>query len=315
MANVVGVLVVVMAVTQISVADAMKRILALSSAEASVLDERRAELEARWSALAPDAMADQRELGLFREHLRALEAVPEAAGLHASDTATIEAAVAQRTWLARELEEEVGASRRALASLRLRVRDMPSHRDPDANRVRLPDPRPAPEGSVRMDFFCRYGRVMLVDLDSLEKQLINTARQTVGAEADKVRLQYSDLAKIARHFRRNRVGTEALRWRVFDRGPGALIARLDWRDRSVGETTDEISRSDSTYRRALLQHDPSRHHLRFSVWSGSFDVYLEARRAAEARGFAAGWQPFDEEREFEGNILSGPRVEHPVPVD
>ncbi len=315
MANVVGVLVVVMAVTQISVGDGMKRILALSSREASVLREERRALEASWAGLGPAVKRAPAELTRLQAHLRALYAQPGATAWRKIEAPALEARLAERTHLARRLAEAVDAQRRGLASLRLRLRDMPAHSDLENVSVRLPDPRPAPAGAKRVDIFCRHGRVMHVDLEGMEAQLIGEVRRVVGGQAGAVRLRYSDLARIVRHFRGYDFGNDSLRWRVFELGPGGLIARLDWRDPGVGEAEDQLAAEGSQYRRLLARHGPSRHYFRYHVWSDSYSVYLAARRMAEAAGFAAGWQPLDARSEFEGNLLGPPRAEHPVPVD
>ena len=315
MANVVGVLVVVMAVTQISVGHAVKRIFALASDEASELQQRRADLSALWTELAPQAEAAQSELRRLEVHLRALRSDPATAEPSIGDGATLEASLAQRRLRTRRLEEEIASHQTGLSHLRVELRDLPPGPAHATTRLRLPDPRPAAPGSSRVEFFCRYGRVLPVELALLEKRVISGVRRIVGSESGSVQLQLRDLSRIVNHFRSHDVGSEELRWQVLDRGPGALIARLAWRGPQVGSTSDDLSRAGSGYRQLLAARVPGRHHFHYWVWSDSFQVYLEARRLAEERGFDAGWTAIDARREFEGNLLGPPRLDNPIPID
>jgi hypothetical protein len=74
---------------------------------------------------------------------------------------------------------------------------------------------------------------------------------------------------------------------------GAQTARLDWRRPNAGETLDELDDKASEFRRALSRYDEQRQYIQFYVWGDSFEVYLEARRQAEAAGFSVGWEPYE----------------------
>ena len=94
-----------------------------------------------------------------------------------------------------------------------------------------------------------------------------------------------------RYFASHDVGNKDLRWRFVDTAAGQ-VARLDWRHEDAGETVAMLQAPESDFREALMHYAPGRRFARFYVWEDSFEVYLEARRIAEAAGFAAGWKPY-----------------------
>jgi hypothetical protein len=295
MANVVGILVVVMAVTQIHVGDAMKRIRLYASEESAALGQRAAELEERWSRIQAEDAGVHAEASRLEAALHQLRALP-------APDAGQEAELERRI---RRLEREIAERRESLEALQVRLAGMRELPAAFPSQVRLPDPRPAPPGARRVVFFCRRGRVIQVELSALEERASATfrelARQGLGPR------------EIVSHFALHDVGNAWLRWRPFVRGD-QLFAQLEWRRQRVGESRRELERDDSAYRRELAALAPARHYLVYYVWSDSFAEYLAARSLAEAQGFAAGWTPLEASGDLE-YVVGRSRSEDPIPVD
>ncbi len=271
MANVVGILVVLMAVTQLSVHDAMQRIRTLEQEDAVAVGREGQEAERALAAIGALSLPAILDLARVRGLLERLRVVPAAAG--PQEPAVVAADVASRTLQVRRLEVSLARERTELADLRIHLSDLAARPQPDHIELRLPDPRPAALNTERVVFLCRYGRVVDPSLDDLERELIQTLQRIPGSVVD--------------YFQQHDIGNAAFRWRVANRG---TVARLDWRRTDNGETVNEAIQPGSAIRTALAGYDPKRHFIRFFVWSDSFDVYLETRRIAEEAGFAVGWE-------------------------
>jgi hypothetical protein len=286
MANVVGILVVILAVTQLTVGEAMKQIRSYedeASAEHALAVERSEELALEMGVLEEELAAlDERgaaqELASLRDALAQARSNPAVIELADVSAEAIAAALAQESRSTRRLEEEVASSSAQLASLRISLNQMPDIGA--AKAVRLPDPRPAPRGTRPAAFFCRYGRVFRVDLDDLKQQLLDTVNNPVVARAN-----FPD------------IGSAELRWKPLDPRQGRFGARLSWRQRNAGETSEEVASPRSAYRQALTALHPKRQTVLFYVWPDSYDVYLKAREIATGSGFLAGWEAYDADQE------------------
>jgi hypothetical protein len=309
MANVVGILVVLMAVTQLSVGDAMKRIHALASDQGRLLQREGSELERRWGRAAPAHREAEREIAALREDLRLLRTDSEAR--RSVPAAALEASLARRRLSVRRLEAGLQEQRETLARLRLGLSTPDPARTPDPLELRLPDPRPAPPDSGRVIIFCRHGRVLDPGFVELEVAFSGAVVDAMGGRSSL--LGGEDLAAIAGHFRERDVGSRELRWTIVPGPGGGLGGRLEWRRRDAGETRLQLLDPSSRFRRDLLRHHPGRDYLVFYVWSDSFDAYLAARGIAEEAGFAAGWLALEGGAEPVWTRTS--RDPNPIPLD
>lgn len=323
MANVVGILIVVMAVTQITVGQAVKRIRYLESTDAATLAdeesrerENRAleaqldELGRRWQSLSPSVEQADSNRNALRAHLQRLESSDISPQAREAEESVLEDSVASDRERLLVLEEEVEQQREELAARRVRLREAAEERSSGPFEVRMPDPRPAPPGAVEYVFFCRYGRVIPVDMVGL----LDVMNEALPRGFGNRRPRPSELAQIVREFSSRNVGNADFRWSVFDRGLYGLAARLTWRDTQAGETTGWIEHPESHFRQTLRRERPRDRFLQFHVWSDSFEVYLAARKLAEERGFAVGWHAYDQKDEYEG-LLTRHVPEDPVPID
>jgi len=270
MANVVGILVVLMAVTQLTVNDAMKRIKVWESEESVSVREEQEEARVRLASLGPADLARNLELARLREHIRTLRESDVATD---ADSAAVSARVASQRLRIRKLEERVAEKREKLANLKILLAESQGRFEEEGISLRLPDPRPPPVASEPVAMLCRYGRVFDPRFETLEHQLLEVVRRQ---------------RNLSRYLDAYDVGNELLRWRVVDTTGGAL-AQLEWRDTEIGETLAELRSPTAAYHRVLAERDPKTEFLHFVVWEDSFEVYLEARRLAEEKGYAVGW--------------------------
>lgn len=278
MANVVGILVVLMAVTQLTVNHAMKRIQVWESEESTKLREERETAQVQLAAIGGIDLTRTLELARLQTHIRDLRAVDASAD---RDTATVSADLARQRMQARKLEKSVAEKREQLANLKILLTEAEARAQEEGVALRLPDPRPAPLAAEPVVLFCRYGRVFDPRFDALERELAEVIR--------------SAPQPVPRYFDAYDIGNELVRWRVLD-NPSGRVARLEWRHTGIGETLAELASPNAAFWQVFEDHDPKDRFLRFFVWEDSFEVYLEARRAAEEKGFAVGWQPIPNAR-------------------
>ncbi len=291
MANVVGILIVMMAVTQLTVNDAMKRIRVWESEEAIALRAEREEAQEALDESAVEDLAGTLELARLRDHLESLRELPRS-----PDTASVMASLAQARMKARRLEAAVADQREKLANLQIVLSESESRAEQEGIAVRLPDPRPAPVSSRRRVLFCRFGRVFDPRFDQLTRELAEVLR--------------SAPRPVERYFESYDVGNEMLRWRVLD-GATGRVHRLEWRRPGIGETAEQLQSPRAELRSQLAALEPATEFLHFYVWGDSFEVYLEARRIAEQAGFSAGWVPIPTDKPLE--LVKGRNP--PTPVD
>ncbi len=275
MANVVGILVVLMAVIQLTVNDAMKRIQIWESDEAVQLRAERSEADSRLAAAAGVDLERSLELARLREHLRELRALSITTA-SASSTASVAADVARQRMQLRDLEASLDDGQQKLVNLRILLAESEARAEQESIAVRLPDPRPAPLAAQQLVWFSRYGRAFDPRFAELSRELDTVVR--------------SAPRPLDRYFSSYDVGNELLRWRVSESADG-LVHRLDWRRLDIGETPEELQSPRAALRARLAEIDPQKHFIYFYVWGDSFEVYLEARRIAEEAGFSVGWVP------------------------
>ena len=294
MANVVGILIVLMAVTQLTVNDAMKRIRMWDREEATSLREATQEARTQLAGIGGIDLVRSLELARLRDYIRELHAQPEE--VTTKDTETLATDLASQRMRARRLESSIRGREEKLAKLEILLSEAETRAREETVAVRLPDPRPAPAAAAEIKIFCRYGRVFDPRFDQLARELVEVRRNAP--------------APTSRYFDAYDVGNELLRWRLIESGTH-LAARLEWRHNAIGETLAELQSPNARFREMLAEHDAGTRFLRFYVWEDSFEVYMEARRLAEEASFAAGWRPFPDGHALD--FVSGPGS--PTPVD
>jgi hypothetical protein len=316
MANVTGILVVLLAVTQISVGDAMKRLRTQIEARPELtreaLDLVQAEAMRIRDALAP--LAPHREeldaqrrshrdtlASLRAQNSQARAQVDEAA---ANRSTSIDSRISESRKRNRALEDEIGAVRDRIGSAEAKV--AVSGTETLRREVRVPDPRPPPSNAERIDYFVRYGRIFRVRTSELFTELRRGLRSsTEGRWALGRPLPLTlDRNQVVDYFRTNDLGTHALRWRVVNLASNRFLAQLEWRTEKNGEALLEIERTASAYAQDLSRFDPRRTFFQFYVWDDSFDVYLKAREMANEMGYSAGWDALDRNEPIHRDLLS-----------
>ena len=276
LANVVGILVMLLVVTQLNVGSAIQDIHIRDEAGKNIpapktileaQEELRRTEKARNRAerayedkLRAIKISERSELAR-KERIMALEKKIASLSAQTMDKKQMEA-------IRNSLKEQIVNLKKEVRKIRKKTKRLVNQMNPLKKKVlamiknkgkriiRLPDPRPAPEGAKPKLFFCRYGRVVYYE-----------------------------------------VGSKAFRQR------GIFVVTLIWRDREHGETVHEVTLDDSDYSRKLLTFDPVNNYIKFLVWEDSYDVYLAARKKAEIAKFSVGWTPYSNDEDIVINLF------------
>jgi hypothetical protein len=322
MANVVGILIVLVAVTQLSVGDAVERIrsrgterevdaeeLEAELAEKDEVDAALAVTGERWRRLATESNERAWLLNDTAELIEILDGLPERDEVHGLGASALLDEIASQRQALEQRTEELKARRSEVARLDEFIDGLPAENRPKI--ARLPDPRPPPRGSKQVTFFCRYGRVIAVEVPQLLADLDTMIAMALGPNRDRRFVDWDDRPFLENFFLKQHFWRDGLRWDTREVDEGKVFrAEIVWRDEGLGEGTAGVRRSDSTYIRRLRDFTAKRHHIHFWVWSDSYDVYLEARYLAERLGYAVSWLPLADDEEL-GFDLAG--ASRPIP--
>ena len=295
LANVVGILVIVIALIQIELGDALDRVIGLASDGAPEVaseegPERDPFADRREALFARTDLDVEASLSLGEEVLATLEALPAAAF------------DADRSGAASETIESLAA---ALEAARREKAELDAHRAslekvPERLVARIPDPQ-VMRGRESW-ILVRFGRIYPVDRELLFSEGSGAIQRILpdgGARA----LERKDYEAAALYLRKRSAGIAPFRWLL--RTDEGIRVELSWATREGGIEPSRLG-SDASWRAWLAARSTQNDFIRFHVWSDSFEAYLAARTAVEAAGFRAGWRGHEEGEELDLGLRFGP---------
>jgi len=317
--NVVGILIILLVVTQVCAGKVMDGELAkpaspgvtqedLDRAEhnRSQLEDRLADIRAQWAEMEPQTTDIRAEIDRITGTLERAERELASLKSMPDETSGLNQAIEEGKRKKAELEAQLKKARQELERLAALHGQLSKKKRENTATASLPDPRPAPEGAKPVHFMCRYGQIVHLDVDSVLEPMYGVIRETLG---NKTSFWLSDLFKVKKHFDSHDIGNALFRWRmlVYKQSSSVfgLQSELMWRSQDVGESLAQIRHAGSDFQRRLGSLEKNNQYLNFFVWSDSFDTYLEARRIAEELGLAAGWTAYDTDEEFRYDLASG----------
>jgi hypothetical protein len=307
LSNVVGILVIVVALTQIQLGDALVRIAELDflrtrdeRARAARPEESRAVEQRRGALILRTEVNLEDSIELAKRTLVALAAQPSNSAARdgvARDRLAEEVAAAR----ARLGEARLSRDRRASVAERLQV-------VPKQMVARLPDPQilTGRESWIMV----RYGRVYLVDREELVKEGTR-AIERILADGAEGRVRKDEFEAVALYLRKHDVGLGNFRWQLMT--DPQVYVELEWRSKDAGIEIEDLATSEE-FRTWLAKRTPDVDLVRFQVWSDSFETYLGAREILERAGFHAGWHGHEADEDFEIGLRFGPEAPPVVPV-
>ncbi len=332
MTNVVGVLTIVLVMIGISLAKAVRKVLAEIPAATveqvqagqARLDQLVAARDANRKKLAAakrDPLTDEkRNSGIIAELIRLELAVKDKdIRLYDFDSLRVEQAKREAELKAKRGEvDKLIAERDRLNAL---LDKTPVYKPPPDKVVRMPESRDIPEGSILYYAYVIGDQVHLVDPDSAKKVIMaeferanrNWVREIIKVKNAKDRRVY-DQTKVVEHFAQVKMDVRGQKITLpYNRPWTQLGFRIEINPKQGGVTiADPLPPNSEWHRMCNLVRSFPRGVLMFRVRPDSFATYLRAREVADACRVPCGWEIeggttyFEIIKDFEVNRLEQP---------
>lgn len=331
MTNVVGILVIVLVVTQLGVGDAVQRIGETLKVDPEELEQKKTEvanLQDQQQLLKHDLQAlqtrDEQEWSVEIQRLQVdldknvldLKNLRQKNQQAADTLAMKEKEADEEAKKRQELEDRIKSSLSEVASLRAKLDETPERVVLPAKELRLPNPRPAPQGASPVSLVCSNQRVYPLAFGELQKaararadSLLRTRRKALFKEAGKG----IDPDEFVKAFSRSPLRNDYYEVEMRAGGDGHPKLVLNPLE-SSGIREKLLSNKSSKFQKDLRSLDPKKYYIRFYVTTDSYETYLIARSVAKSYGFSAGWHPQTPEWKFIGNMGGEIRLGPPRPA-
>lgn len=184
--------------------------------------------------------------------------------------------------------------------------DTPIYQPPPPKYVRIPNPRPLPQGAVRENFLIVGGRVIYLNdrafLETVTKEFEKNRANLIGPSHPKITsatppasIKYNR-DKVIAYFERARIGDRTLQARVVPVPNSPAVNMSLTPAPGAGESEQDLRNPASTFQRAMRKFkDEPNKVVWFYVFKDSVETYLTAREIADATGMPVGWQIYSQE--------------------
>jgi len=341
MTNVVGILVLVLIVTQMGVKDKMADITANSSVTAEDLEIAQSDLTTQKRDLEKlraqeqtvsslDIDAERQRLERMQEQLASgqLEVKKQTKQIN-EFTLRIDEDRKRATELEKEIKDTEAKRLELDAALKTSLKErskltallaaMPSNPTPRANSIRIPNPRPAPKGAKEATFICAGDKLFPLRLVHHRKYAEEAAKQLIADQNLKGNAATGiDPVKFTELFTQLESPPDEEFFRAEYYVAGNRWPRIRFHPKlEFGIGSDAVGRSGSKIRKLIATLDPRQFFCRFYVLADSYDVYVAARRAVTREKLLAGWDPQPETWTLTTSVpgieLGPPRPKPPPP--
>ena len=184
--------------------------------------------------------------------------------------------------------------------------DTPVFQPPPPKYVRIPNPRPVPEGALRENFLISKGRIIYLNdrafLDVVQRELLKNRDALLADNHPKITsttpstsIKYSK-DKMLAWAERARIGDRTLQVKLTAL-PTAPAFNINLQPvEGAGETVQDLRNPASFFQRAMrkFKGEPNKV-VWFYVFKDSVDAYLVAREVADSIGVPVGWQIYSQE--------------------
>ena len=324
--NVVGILVILLSVTQLGVGEAVQKIAESDSVrpeayekallERDELMQRRVEMEKRLEIYAPqDDQLKDLDLRILLKKIEDLEASLAVLmeGKDERDLKMLELRKlreeAERRLEAQKkesekAESELSSAQDLLAKLKSKLADAPAGGYRASTIITLPNPRKAPEGAQPLPVLCREGKVYFVDTINLQQ----AALKKIEAIGKRRKLIFNpdvgvDQTILLSEFHKGTpLGDDNFELKLVAAGRTPKL--VFQRTKGSGETAEDLRKGRSKFEQRIRRLDSRRYYLKFLVWPDSFEVYVEARKICSDRDLLAGWKAQTSKSEYSENLAT-----------
>jgi len=297
MTNVVGILIIVIIVSQINVAQAVKRIRAgfepVSKEQMAELQTEQNQVAQQVEAVkATSAKVDPTEVAQLRKEADDLKEQLKLAEKAKIDEDALIDLFAEKQKALEELKKLVKTEEEGIIGLDQKIARLELEKTP-AKKVRMPNPRDPYEDAKEVLFFCAGDRVFLVDYPGLLEQTVNEIKNTKSLVGEmKGKTPYYKPDETKRHIVKKKIGSNGVNVSIntFPTRPwGQLVLTPDFE--KGGQTIKQGLEYNSALRKQINNVKSDRNYIRFMVHPDAFETYLLARRIAEEIFIPVGWEP------------------------
>lgn len=291
--NVVGILVILLALLRVDVSTKVRQIQGVDPAATpeavAALRATRDDLAQRLEA--SDRILQENDPALIQSRIDAArEELDRLVGDLAKPIAEAPNVDAMRASL-EELRKQVASTQEQLdstesdvADRRARLEKVRSPKAPPPKIVHLPNPRPAPEGARPVWFICKGNRVSVIDPDFWIAETVALIDR--GAKTGPNRCDCERAAALFERADPDAPGFK-LSLVIANQTPSLHVEHVDGK----GTVPRQVDSPSSEFTRFLKRLDPTTRYARFLVWPDSYEAYLAARDECDKRNIAAGWEP------------------------
>jgi len=321
MTNVVGILVIVLVVTQLGVSDAVDRVsasidvdpeaLKANQARLVQLDQQRASLTTKLESLDPENEHDD---NFLEEEIEALKKRLEERDLKFANLNKKNIALQQSLVLGEKekeeqatqrkmLEEEIASSLSQAAKIRASLEETPDREIVPPKEMRLPDPRPAPEGTRPFQMICYKNKIYPFQFHPIREEALVRAKALLSSKkfAKIDPKKGIDGDRFVQEFNRKTFRNEFFEIEMRQSLDGYPNLACVPRERA-GANLRDVERKNSQFSKDILATDPTKVYFQFYVCGDSYDIYLSARALAEGAKIAVGWIPQPTDWVFVGRM-------------
>ena len=306
MTNVVGILVILLTVTQLGVGEAVERIKeSLTEITDEDMDRTKKQMDELESLLklekeqlqtVKDLTQQKKKVNINEQKALITKLKKELEKLKEIqiNIASLKKQVSERDKTVKTIEKTIAEKETELAEVKARLAKTPDPGPtPNAKIVNLPNPRDAPKEAKPIEYVCRGGRLMHVDIPQLQNLALKAIAQSRFVTAQK---QAVDCDKLVKLFENRNVGNRD--WRIKLKPVGGVPYLVLELRKGRGDTSERLRKPSALFRQQLLKMNPRLLYVNFRVWSDSYDTYLVAREYTTQRGVLAGWVALDSNSEF-----------------
>jgi len=325
--NVVGILIIVLVVTQLGVGEAVQRIgktmavdpatLQQTEEELVVADRQRDSLDAMVQDLqqVDEGQITQRLEDLVRQlserqkELDQLTAKLQTKQVQAAENKKLALEIQENKALLDKLRKEILAVQEEEARLKAILDETRPRQELPPIEVNLPNPRPAPANAKPILLICSHDKLYPLNTEQFQIEgrelglkVIQSARLELHLPVNESQKVYylKDPKEFLRLFNKRPPTDRYFRTELIASGSSPRLIFHPLAD--AGETERSINRSSSRFRKQLKAVDASSYYIRLNVCSDSFDVYVMARRIISRVGLLAGWEPQAADWQYATNL-------------
>lgn len=335
MTNVVGILVLVLVVSQMGIQEAVDRIAETSAVDPAALESLLDQLETllvdekeiskQIEDFNPDEkrkaeISSELNINLINKQIQLKDLQQKNAMIEAKNKENKKTQEEMKDYESKhkKIVTQLNSSMEQLAKLESILDKTPARAMLPPKVVNIPDPRIAPDGIKPMYIFCINNQVYPVEnLEAIRKDSRDLAEAVFNSNVRKYvkdpkkgiipnvflrdyNRQLAAQTKSLTYFYIKMVNRNNVPYLVFEPRP------------NKGIPVKVIENKNTSFSKAMAQIDPQKIYLRFYVRTDSFDVYLSMRQAIQRTGLLAGWEPQNKDWVYQTS-LGGPLRFGPPP--